>query len=295
MSPGEIEEALAALRLSRRPGIGAARFKLLLGRHGSARAAEETLEKESTEMRRQPKSGTEAGLERAQEFLGAGGTVLVFGSPGYPPRLSEMSEPPPVLFVRGGPEILSCPLVAVVGARECSETGLSRADEAVRELVERGFGIASGGARGIDGRAHASAIQASGFTVAALGTGVDVVYPASHRALFESIATTGALVSELLPGTPPAPKFFPTRNRIIAGLSLAVIVIEGRKVSGSLSTARWAMKLGRPVAVPRAESGEGLGEAATVLREQGACVYATREELSAFVLGLKPGALGPSA
>jgi DNA processing protein len=206
-----------------------------------------------------------------------------------------MSEPPPVLFVRGSIEALARPLVAVVGARDCSERGLEKASEATSLLVSRGFGVASGGARGIDGKSHEIALSLGGCTVAVLGTGVDIVYPAAHKELFGQIEKNGALVSELLPGTPPAPKFFPTRNRIIAGLSLAVILIEGRRISGSLSTARWAIKLGRPVASPVQESNEGLGEATAILRELGGCVYADGNELQEFLRPIRDGVFaGPA-
>jgi DNA processing protein len=169
----------------------------------------------------------------------------------YPAALATIPDPPPVLWVRGEPAVLNGPAVAIVGARAASAYGLSVAERLGSDLASHGVVVVSGLARGVDSAAHRGALAAGGITVAVLGSGVDVVYPAEHRQLAHGIAETGAVVSELVPGTPPQPQFFPLRNRIISGLSRAIVVIEAGEKSGSLITARCALEQGRDVlAVP---------------------------------------------
>ncbi len=291
----EHEEIMAALRLSRSRGVGAAAFKKLMAAFGSPLKAEEFVKTQPLAAR--VKSATEEGIEKAEVFLHMGGHVLVFGHDGYPETLRALSEPPPVLFVSGNPGVMKDRLVAIIGSRDCSEKGRLNAREAAAIVATRAA-VVSGGARGIDGEAHAACLECQKPTVGVLGNGVDVVYPRENAVLFEEIVKTGALVSELLPGTPPAPGFFPTRNRIIAGLASGVILIEGKRVSGSLSTARWAMKLGRPVACPLPEKGDRLGEAARLLQERGAHIYSSARELESWIAGLPftagDGSPGPS-
>lgn len=168
----------------------------------------------------------------------------------YPQRLGEIHDPPGALWRRGGLG-LDGQTVAIVGSRAATPAGLVVARQLSRDLAERGYTIVSGLAAGIDGAAHQAALDAGGSTLAVLGCGVDVAYPSRHRALAEAIAEAGALVSEFPPGTPPRSWHFPLRNRIISGLSRAVIVVEASERSGSLITARLALEQGRDVlAVP---------------------------------------------
>ena len=171
----------------------------------------------------------------------------------FPAQLRSIHDPPPGLFVRGAAELelLARPSVALVGARACSGYGASVARSLARELAAAGLVVVSGLARGIDAEAHRGALEADGTTVAVLGCGIDRDYPAAHRELAVRIAETGLIVSEYAPGVEPAPRRFPARNRIVAGLSSATVVVEARERSGALITADLALEEGREVfAVP---------------------------------------------
>lgn len=171
----------------------------------------------------------------------------------YPPLLRELHDPPPGLFLRGGAdaELLRRTSVAIVGARACSSYGSQVARLLGRELAAAGLVVLSGLARGVDGEAHRGALEAGGATVAVLGCGVDRDYPAVHAQLAARIAERGLVVSEYAPGVEPAPWRFPARNRIIAGLAAATVVVEARERSGALITGDFALEAGREVfAVP---------------------------------------------
>lgn len=169
----------------------------------------------------------------------------------YPAWLRMVADPPPVLWVRGDLTALEPPAVAVVGSRAASHYAMDVARQLAAGLARAGVVVTSGMARGVDGAAHQGCLQAGGRTIAVLGTGIDVIYPAEHRGLSERIAHQGLLVSELPPGTPARAGHFPRRNRIISGLSRAVVVVEASEKSGSLITARMALEQGRDVmAVP---------------------------------------------
>jgi DNA processing protein len=174
------------------------------------------------------------------------------GDPCYPPLLAQLHDPPARLHVRGGPaDVLARPAVAVVGARGCSSYGSLVARSLGRDLAAAGAVVVSGLARGVDGEAHRGALEAGGLTVAVLGCGIDRDYPSAHAGLARQIAEAGLVVSEYPPGVEPAPWRFPARNRIIAGLALATVVVEARARSGALITADFALELGRDVfAVP---------------------------------------------
>jgi len=178
--------------------------------------------------------------------------VLERGNSRFPPLLAQLHDPPARLYVRGGPpEVLSRPAVAVVGARSCSAYGAQVARTLGRELGGAGAVVVSGLARGVDSEAHRGALDAGGVTVAVLGCGIDRDYPRAHADLAARIAASGAIVSEYPPGVEPAPWRFPARNRIVAGLALAVVVVEARARSGALITADFSLELGRDVfAVP---------------------------------------------
>jgi len=208
------------------------------------------------------RSRATAALERARaSHL----TLVTWSDPAYPAALAVIADPPPALWVRGEASTLSTPAVAIVGARAASPYGLAVAEQLAADLAARGVTIVSGLARGVDSAAHRGALGRSGATVAVLGSGADVIYPPEHDRLALDIQATGVIVSELVPGTPPQKQFFPLRNRIISGLSRAVIVIEAGEKSGSLITARCALDQGREVlAVPgnvlsgRNRGGHGL-------------------------------------
>ena len=178
---------------------------------------------------------------------------LARSDPGFPPLLRAIHDPPPGLFLRGAAdvELLARPAVAIVGARACSAYGRQVARSLGRDLAAAGLVVVSGLARGVDAEAHRGALEASQPTVAVLGCGIDRDYPAAHRELAKQVAATGLLVSEYAPGVEPAPWRFPARNRIVAGLCAATVVVEARERSGALITADFALEEGREVlAVP---------------------------------------------
>ncbi|MEO8879504.1 MAG: DNA-processing protein DprA [Gemmatimonadaceae bacterium] len=190
-------------------------------------------------------AGAEAALERADR---AGARVLAVGDPDYPERLLDLPDPPPVLFVLGALELLAAPCVAIVGTRRATSYGERVTLELAGALARAGVTVVSGMARGIDGAAHRAALTAGGWTAAVLGTGVDIAYPVAHRALHAEIAARGVILSEELPGDRATGGSFPRRNRIIAALAKATIVVEAPYRSGALITAAHALELDRGVA-----------------------------------------------
>lgn len=177
-------------------------------------------------------------------------------SPVYPALLKEIVDPPPFLWLKGDPAILARPAVAVVGARAATPTGLRVGYDLGRDLAGAGLVVISGLARGIDAAAHLGALDVGGVTVAVLGSGLDRIYPPEHIVLAGRIVEQGVLVSEFVPGAPPRGPHFPLRNRIISGLSRAVVVVEASEKSGTLITARTALDQGRDVlAVPGSVAG----------------------------------------
>ena len=192
--------------------------------------------------------GADADIERLRAL---GARVIGVGDSDMPPRLEAIPDRPAVLLVRGETGVLSAPQVAIVGSRRASPGGARIARRMAGELAARGVVVTSGMAHGIDAEAHQGALEAGGRTIAVLGSSLDRIYPAGHRALADRIAARGAVVSEFPFGTPPMPWNFPWRNRIISGLSLGVLVVEAAERSGSLITARLAADQGREVfAVP---------------------------------------------
>ena len=186
-----------------------------------------------------------------EKMAQAGAVLITFGDPRYPQLLREIFDPPIILFARGRVELLQSLAVAVVGTRRPTPYGLAVAERLSGDLAHAGLTIVSGMARGVDTAAHKGALSCGGDTVAVLGCGVDVVYPAENRKLVAELAAKGLLVSEFPMGATAFPQNFPIRNRIISGISLGVLVVEGAQYSGSAITAKLAMDQGREVfAVP---------------------------------------------
>ena len=207
----------------------------------------------------------------------------------YPPLLRAIPDPPPVLWLRGeaAPELLGRPSVAIVGARACSSYGRSVARTLGRELAAAGLVVVSGMARGIDAEAHRGALDAGGVTVAVLGCGIDRDYPAAHRDLARRIVEEGLIVSEYEAGVEPAPWRFPARNRIIAGLCTATVVVEARERSGALITADFALEDGREVMVVPGEITSAVSAGSNALLRLGATpVTAAADVLEAY--GIEP-------
>jgi len=177
--------------------------------------------------------------------------ILTWKDEAYPQRLKEIEQPPPVLYIRGDylPDDLYA--VAIVGTRRVTSYGRQITEELSSYLASSGITVVSGLARGVDAIAHQTALKAGGRTIGVLGSGVDKIYPPEHRQLAERMMESGAIVSDYAPGTPPDASNFPPRNRIISGLSLAVVVIEAGETSGALITAEFAAEQGREIfAVP---------------------------------------------
>jgi DNA processing protein len=177
--------------------------------------------------------------------------LVSINDPRYPPRLKEVYDPPVLLFARGRVELLQTLTLAVVGTRRPTPYGLAATTRLAAELAQAQLTIGSGMASGIDTAAHRAALGVKGNTTAVLGCGVDVVYPSENKKLASEIAANGLLISEFPMGSPPYPQNFPVRNRIIAGMSVGVLIVEGAQYSGSSITAKLAMEQGREVfAVP---------------------------------------------
>ena len=206
-------------------------------------------------------------IERARD---AGIAIIPFTNPNYPARLRTIADPPPFLYVKGNILTADDKAVAIVGSRSASEYGRRVARDLARGLASLGFTVVSGMARGIDGSAHESALQAGGRTFAVLGSGVERAYPPEHEILYRRISESGAVISELPIGTRPMAFNFPARNRLISGLSLGVVVVEATEKSGSLITATLAVEQGREVFAVPGEVGSSRSRGAHRLIRQGA-------------------------
>jgi DNA processing protein len=218
----------------------------------------------------------------AQGFAFVGRTSAAF-----PALLRSIHDPPPGVFVRGSAhvDLLTRPAVAIVGARACSGYGASVARMLGRELARAGLVVVSGMARGVDAEAHRGALESGGPTVAVLGCGIDRDYPAAHAQLARRIAENGLIVSEYAPGVEPAPWRFPARNRIVAGLCAATVVVEARERSGALITADLALEEGREVFAVPGEIGSALSVGTNGLLKLGAApLTGAADVLSSFGL-----------
>jgi len=245
-------ERVACLRLARTENVGPVTFRKLINQFGGAEAALAALPDIARRGGRKTVPRSPTVRDATNELAAADrcqAQAIFTIEPGYPRALAALDHPPPMLYVRGAPEILARPCVAIVGSRRASAIGIGFARQLAAALTADGFVVVSGLARGIDGAAHQAALM--GGTAAVVAGGVDVIYPPEHVELQQHIADMGCIVSELPPGTRPRGKDFPRRNRIISGLSLGVVVVEAADRSGSLITARLANEQGRVVfAVP---------------------------------------------
>jgi len=298
-------EAAALLLLARLPGVGDRAVLALRDRFGSARAALSAPRspflalagagaadaRADPELRRR----VEEAVHRATEL---GARILLHGEPAYPERLLELDDPPPVVFLRGNPALLNGPAVAVVGSRRATAYGRRTAVALGAALARAGVAVVSGLALGVDGSAHEGAIAAGGRTFAVLGSGIDRPYPRANRGLFRTLAREHLLVSEFLPGEAPLPHHFPKRNRILAALSRAVIVVEAARRSGALITAEHATDLGRDVLAVPGPVDSPTSRGANELLRDGAGVVVDPDDPSAFLPWLERtpagGAAGPT-
>ncbi len=248
-----MSEDIDRIRLARTDGVGPVTYRRLLRSYGSAAACLDALPALARAGGRQtgPSIPSRDDAERELEQAGRARAALLFiDTPGYPSLLALLADAPPVLAVQGRPDVLDRRSVAMVGSRNASANGQRLAEAMAEDLAAAGLVVVSGLARGIDAAAHEGALRA-GATVACVAGGIDVPYPPEHAGLQARIARGGAVVAEAPPGTAPQARHFPRRNRIIAGLSLGVVVVEAALRSGSLITARHAQEAGREVfAVP---------------------------------------------
>jgi len=293
------EERLATLRLHLATGIGPRLFAAALERFGSARA---TTEVSAACLAEVPGIGRasagklcaaiaaadpEGELARADA---AGVRIVCRGETEYPVALTYLSDAPPVLYVRGTLVPEDAQALAIVGMRKCSLYGQDQTERLAGGLARSGFTIVSGLARGIDTAAHRAALAAGGRTIAVLGSGLDCLYPPENAALARAAAERGALVSEFPMRTEPHAGNFPRRNRILAGLSLGVLVVEAGRQSGALITARLAAELGKEVfAVPNRVDAPGASGVHALLRDGARLVESVADVLEEFPdLGLAP-------
>jgi DNA processing protein len=206
-------------------------------------------------------------------------SVITLFDPDYPGLLKEISDPPPLLFVRGRPELLALPQIAIVGSRNPSTLGLETAAAFAKTLSQHGFVITSGLALGIDAASHQGALNAKGYTIAVAGTGLDRVYPARNKDLATEIVNTGAMMSEFPPGTLAKANHFPRRNRIISGLCQGLLVVEAAKESGSLITARMALEQNREVFAIPGSIHNPLARGCNALIREGAKLVETTQDI----------------
>ena len=205
--------------------------------------------------------------------------LLNWTEPEYPQTLLQIYDPPVLLYVRGDVTVLSQPSIGVVGTRRPTLYGTQMAERLGRELAARGLVVVSGLARGIDAIGHQGAMAVNGRAIGVLGTGVDVCYPKENKKLYEKVLERGAIISEFPLGTHPAPENFPVRNRIVAGLPLGVVIVEGAQYSGSLITARLAMEFGREVFGVPGNVTQPVSFAPNLLIKQGAKLVTNAEDV----------------
>ena len=208
-----------------------------------------------------------------------GNAIVTLDDPAYPPALLTMSDPPALLYIKGRLELLHAKGVAVVGSRSATPQGVEDAERFACALSEAGLAVVSGLALGIDGAAHRGALTGRGSTIAVIGTGADLVYPAAHQLLARQIAAEGAIVSEWPLGTPARAANFPQRNRLIAGLVGGVLIVEAAMRSGSLITARLANEMGRDVFALPGSIHAPLSRGCHRMLKQGAKLVETPEEI----------------
>ncbi len=289
-----MQEREACLALALLPDMDGRALRRLRGHYASAAAAWDHLAKTPLPLvgKEDPEGRLKAWVRakattdprgELERLEARGIRFLARGDPGYPASLARIFDPPEALFLRG--EVLPGErLIAMVGARRASSHGRHLAQELAEGLAERGIGVVSGAAWGIDAAAHRGALRAGGPTFAVLGHGLDHVYPADHRELYAEIAGRGCLLTEYAPGTPPVAWHFPERNRIISGLSAGVIVVEAGERSGALITTDYAMEEGREVFAVPGSLANPLTRGPHRLIQQGArlvtCVEDVLEELN---------------
>jgi DNA processing protein len=296
-------ERIARLRLARSDTIGPVTFRELLQHYPSGAAALDALPSLAQRGGRKSALRVATRVEAEREIAATeaiGAQLIVFGEENFPTRLAALDPPPPAISVMGSMHLLEQKSIAIVGSRNASAAGAKIAATLARDLGARGFAIISGLARGIDSAAHRASVETG--TVAVLAGGLDVVYPEENRELQRIVGERGALVSEMPPGTRPQARHFPRRNRLISGLSLAVVVVEAALRSGSLITARFALEQGRDVFAvpgspldPRAQGSNSLiKQGAALVENAGDVIDALDQPLRRLLTEPEPTRFGPA-
>ncbi|WP_348762137.1 DNA-processing protein DprA [uncultured Salinisphaera sp.] len=297
MAASALADRDAWLRLANTPGIGAVTVERLLARFGHPQAivdASDHALKEagvSAPARAALAEADPAYLAAARDWLAADAShhFITRDEARFPAALADLDPVPPWLYGLGDLDLLDTPAIAIVGSRNPSHAGRAAAKEFGQALATAGFVVVSGLASGIDAAAHEGALAARGMTIAVTGTGLDRVYPAANRHLAREIAESGLLVSEFPLGTQPARANFPRRNRIIAGLSVATLVVEAARASGSLITARLASSAGREVFAMPGSIHNPLARGCHQLIRDGAKLVETTEHIIEEIAAVLPG------
>ncbi len=300
VKPLESDEASAWIALTQIPGLGNAKIYQLLKQFGSPNhifsASTQALKAiVSATIASKIKQGvTPETTQAAQNWLAKDNTHLItLADAAYPKRLLEITDPPAVLYGIGNLTCLSQAAIAMVGSRHATPQGEKNAESFAQAMCQQGLCVVSGMALGIDGAAHRGAIKSTGATIAVVGTGLDIVYPAKHRDLAHQIAEHGLILSEFPLGTPSKPQNFPRRNRIISGLSHGCLVVEANIKSGSLITARLAAEQGREVFAIPGSIHSPVSKGCHQLIKQGAKLVESADDILEEIKNLLP-AYSPS-
>jgi DNA processing protein len=284
----ELDSSLHWLALALTPGLASRLSARLLKHFGSPqaifRAPLTELEACSLPAPVAQAVAKKQSFKRAEKELTATRNIdrcrlINWTEPEYPQTLLQIYDPPVLLYVRGDPQVLNLPSLSIVGTRKPTLYGTQMAERLGRDLAARGLVIISGMARGIDAIGHHGAMAANGRAIGVLGTGIDVCYPKENKKLYEKVLERGALISEFPLRTHPAPENFPVRNRVVAGMPLGVVVVEGAQYSGSLITARLAMEFGREVFGVPGNATQPVSFAPNQLIKQGAKLVTGAEDV----------------
>ena len=284
-----MDELAACALLARALHGSPVSVRAAMRRHGSARAAIAAADLPARLRKALDRVDGER-VDRDLEWLAATGTRLIpWSAASYPEQLAQVAGAPAFLYVRGEAQALCAPQIAIVGARAASAAGRATAGELAAQLCRSGLAITSGLAIGIDAAAHEGALASGGVTIGVCAHGLDLIYPREHAELATRIAASGALVSELPPGSRPEPWRFARRNRLVSGLALGTLVVEARCDSGSLITAAWAQRQSRPVlAVPGSIRHPGSAGCHALLRKGAALVECAADVLAVLKFNVNP-------
>src|SRR6267378_1145772 len=283
----ELEASLSWLAMTMTPGVAARLSARLLREFGSPeavfRASLTALEACNLPAPAAQAIFKKQNFWRAEKEVAAlkavGAKLVNWTEPEYPQSLLQIYDPPVMLYVRGDAHILNEPTISIVGTRRPTAYGTQMAERLARELAKRGLVIVSGLARGVDALAHQGTMAVGGRAIGVIGTGIDVCYPKENKKLYEKVLERGAILSEFPLGTHPAPENFPIRNRIVAGMPLGAIIVEGAQYSGSLITARLAMEFGREVFGVPGNVTQAVSFAPNLLIKQGAKLVTCAEDV----------------